>query len=266
MSELRRIWSGLLRQGFSLVEVVVGIGVMAVILTTILTHRQAVVQSQLTAAAFQSPLPDVRIAEEKWGSGATVYRQQYDFSVDWFGHNIPVWQRALAPFRGQANVQYLEIGAYEGRSVVWMLENILTHPTARLTAIDVFDGPYKDKYSANIGRSGAAGKVTTITNFSQLALRQLPLDSYDIIYIDGSHAKEDVLEDAVLSWRLLKEGGILIFDDYRWAGCFVEGTSDQPTDFPKAAIDAFVQCFGGHLDVLHNSYQVLVRKRVAKSA
>jgi predicted O-methyltransferase YrrM len=142
-----------------------------------------------------------------------------------------------------------------------MLENIFTDPTAKVTAIDVFDGPYKAKYFANLERTRAAERVTTIADFSQTALRGLPLESYDVIYIDGSHAKEDVLEDAVLSWRLLKPGGMLIFDDYRWAGLFVQGTTDEPTDFPKTAIDAFIECFGEQLDVIHNSYQVLVRKK-----
>lgn len=261
MNSLRKTLSGPVRPGFTLVEVVLGVSVLAVILMMVHTHREARVHSQLITAAFQSPLPEVRIAQEKNGLSATAYRREYDFSVDWFTHNIPVWQSALGEFRGKSGVQYLEIGAYEGGSAVWMLENILTAPTAHLTAIDVFDGPYKEKYLANIARTGAAEKVTTITNFSQLALRELPLDTYDIIYIDGSHAKEDVLEDAVLCWRLLKEGGVLIFDDYRWAGCYVEGTSDKPTDFPKTAIDAFVQCFGGHLEVIHNSYQILLRKK-----
>jgi hypothetical protein len=33
---------------------------------------------------------------------------------------------------------------------------------------------------------------------------------------DGSHRARDVLEDAVLSWPLLKVGGIMLFDDYLW--------------------------------------------------
>jgi hypothetical protein len=35
----------------------------------------------------------------------------------------------------------------------------------------------------------------------------------DIIYIDGNHGPEYVLEDADLSFRKLKNG-IMIFDDY----------------------------------------------------
>ena len=40
----------------------------------------------------------------------------------------------------------------------------------------------------------------------------------DIIYIDGNHEPNYVLEDAVLSFRKLKSNGILIFDDYGWGG------------------------------------------------
>ena len=144
-----------------------------------------------------------------------------------------------------------------------MLENILTYPTARLTGIDIFDTStynYKDNYFKNIEKSGFADKVTTIQDFSQLTLRSLPLGSFDIIYIDGSHAKNDVLEDAVLSWRLLKEGGVLIFDDYMWAGHSFNKTSNDPVECPKLAIDPFVQCFDEHLEVIHNSRQLIVKK------
>jgi predicted O-methyltransferase YrrM len=143
-----------------------------------------------------------------------------------------------------------------------MLEHILTDPTARLVGVDPFLGPYKERYFANLEKSGAADKVTTITGYSQIELRKLPLEQpFDIIYIDGSHARGDVLEDAVLSYRLLKPGGLLIFDDYRWAGCFATGTTDAPTDLPKPAIDAFLECFGPDFEVKQNSYQIILQKR-----
>lgn len=186
----------------------------------------AYVIHQTRASVFQSPLPDVRVAEETAVPDSAAYQRDYEFTVNWFTHNIPVWQNVLAPFKGKPNVNYLEIGVYEGRSAIWMLENVLTHPTARLTGIDVFEGPLKARYLANLDRSGFSDKTTTITDYSQLALRELPFDSYDIIYVDGSHAKDDALEDAILCWRLLKDGGVLIFDDYRWSGLFVFGTSD----------------------------------------
>jgi hypothetical protein len=88
-------------------------------------------------------------------------------------------------------------------------------------------------------------------------------ESFDIIYINGSHRAADVLGDAVLSWELLKPGGIMIFDDY----C-LDGSDLGPDEaalplelVPKSAIDAFLLTYGSKLDILHRYYQVAVQKR-----
>jgi predicted O-methyltransferase YrrM len=89
---------------------------------------------------------------------------------------------------------------------------------------------------------------------SQITLKTLPLESYDIVYIDGSHAAPDVLADAVLSWSLLKKGGIMIFDDYMldW--------ELPPQDRPKIAIEAFLRIHKNELQKLHQGYQIIVKK------
>jgi predicted O-methyltransferase YrrM len=256
----KKVITKLVKPRFSLVDLALFASVLGILSAGIAWYKMMVYTNQLNAAVFQSPLPDVRVTEEKLVPDSSAYQKKYEFTVNWFTYNIPVWEKVLSPYKGKADLRYLEIGLFEGRSAIWMLENILTHPTARLTGIDVFDGPYKGRYFANIERSGSSGKVTTITGYSQLELRGVPLKHFDIIYIDGSHSKDDVMEDAVLCWRLLREGGLLIFDDYRWAGCFASGTSDAPTDFPKAAIDRFVQCFDSQLRVIHNAYQLILKK------
>ena len=190
----------------------------------------------------------------------------YKFSIDWFSRKSPAWEVALADFAGKPDVQYLEVGVYEGRSVVWMLENILTDPTSHVTGIDIFyvqnaagEGEYspaqRDLYESNVIAAGGEGRFTTITEFSQTALRKLPLNYYDIIYIDGSHFAPSVLEDAILSLRLLKEGGILIFDDYRWWPGAARIKS------PRYAIDIFLEMFADQLEVLHTESQVIVRRK-----
>lgn len=40
-------------------------------------------------------------------------------------------------------------------------------------------------------------------------------ERFDFIYVDGSHRSPDVIYDAILSFGLLKKGGIMIFDDYQ---------------------------------------------------
>ncbi|QDU61891.1 hypothetical protein Pan216_27560 [Planctomycetes bacterium Pan216] len=204
-----------------------------------------------------TPIAPVSLAPLAPKTGAKAYQNEYQFSDDMFTHNIPVWEAALAPYKGKPDLNYLEIGVHEGRSVMWMLENVLTDPTSRLTGIDVFadeykgvKGGYKAVYLANLEAAGASDRATTIESFSQLALRELPLDSFDIIYIDGSHANDDVLEDAILSSRLLKKGGLMIFDDY-----------GGEHGHPKFGIDTFYEIYGDDYDTLHNGYQIILRKK-----
>ena len=252
--------SGLSKPKYSpLFLIVFVVAVFAIGIIT-MQYYWAYLTHHLYKTTFQSPLPDIVVAKRAYEKNPKVYLKQYDFSEDMFTLNIPVWEKVLEQFKGKANMNYLEVGTYEGGSVIWMLENILTDPTAKMTAIDIFQGPYKDKYFANIELSGLSNKVTTITNYSQLALRDLPLESFDIIYIDGSHAKNDVLEDAVLSWRLLREGGLLIFDDYRYVQCYRDENISGNSAFPKIAIDLFVQCFDKQFEVVHNASQLILRR------
>ena len=64
-----------------------------------------------------------------------------------------------------------------------------------------------------------------------------------------------MLADAVLSWPLLKEGGIMLFDDYLWQ------QDPRPEHCPRLGIDSFLRCQRGWFDVLLAQYQVAVRKR-----
>jgi len=181
-------------------------------------------------------------------------QKDYLFSSDWFTYHIRVWEELLTEFKGKAGVRYLEIGVFEGRSAIWMLENILTHPSARLTAVDIFPDDLQERFVGNLDKSGFRDKAEIFKGKSQEILRELPLASYDLIYIDGSHRAKHVLLDAALSWDLLKEGGLLIFDDYLW-------NLEFPADLiPKGSIDTFLMAFGDELELLHRKGQVVVRK------
>jgi predicted O-methyltransferase YrrM len=180
----------------------------------------------------------------------------YVFTVDWVADNVPHWERHLGHLRGRSGVRFLEVGTYEGRSTIWLLENILTHATATLDCIDTFDDTYAVTFERNIRMAPDGHKVRTLTGPSQEVLRTLPLEVYDAAYIDGSHSAPDVLEDIVLAFRLLKRDGIMVLDDYEWheRGDLLEE--------PKVAIDAFLHVFSGRYELLHKDYQVVV-KRIA---
>jgi len=207
----------------------------------------------ITAASDQAPHP---------------YKKDYRFTQDWFSPNISVWATVLKEYQGKQNVNYLEIGTWEGRSLLWVLDNIVTDSTSRLTAIDpLIDDPgwpeskdIKGTLFSNIRLSGEEARVNVIVGFSQIELRKLPLETYDIIYVDGSHTSSDTLEDLVLSSRLLKPGGLLIMDDY------LQYPLRKAFDRPKFAMDAFHACFQGQFEVVHNGFQVILRKKKTQSA
>ena len=75
----------------------------------------------------------------------------------------------------------------------------------------------------------------------------------------GSHQAPDVLSDAVLSFSLLREGGVIAFDDYLWAEDMSYGR--DPLRCPKPAIDAFINIYFRKVEVISAPlYQMYIRK------
>lgn len=159
------------------------------------------------------------------------------FNHDWGGANLPnAWLPWTRPLIGKPSVHYLEIGTFEGMSLCWMFEHILTHPTSHATVIDPF--------CANPGFANGAGgefgdyerlwlentapwrdRITVIKGFSQDDQTRLDLAEsvshfgrFDLAYIDGNHDWPAPYKDAELVHEWLKTGGILVFDDTPWFG------------------------------------------------
>lgn len=195
-------------------------------------------------------------------------QSQYLFTQDWFTGNIPIWQEFLKPFINQPGVKALEVGSWEGMSTCWLLDNVLTDPSAQITCIDTFGGSdehmmiysygyiasVESRFDNNIEARGSGQKVKKIIGKSKEVLPSLPPDNYDFIYVDGSNRVIDALTDAVLCWSLLKVGGLIIFDDYGF------GSPEQPETRTGIGIDAFLSAFSTHIEVLHKGWQVIVKK------
>ena len=72
---------------------------------------------------------------------------------------------------------------------------------------------------------------------------------FDLVFIDGGHKSDEVLQDAVLCWPLLKPGGVMVFDDY--------GGRASKT---RKGIDAFLSAYEPLLTVVWSSYILFVTK------
>lgn len=183
---------------------------------------------------------------------------------DWFSNNIPLWEKHLAHLRGKSWIRALEIGCWEGRSTVWMLQNVLNGQMSSIDVVDTFRGNpenpvlgYEAEVEANFWHNvdvlGARECVRLHKRKSHDVLPLLPKESYDLIYIDGSHDTKDVLLDLCLSWLLLKSGGIMIMDDYEYR-------YSEMGMVPGMAIDAFYTIFKKDLFLLWQKWQVAWRK------
>ncbi len=164
----------------------------------------------------------------------------YSFTRDYVSHVEENWQPLREKFQGRPDVRMLEIGSFEGRSAVWFLENVLTHPSAEMVCIDTFQFG-EARFDHNIHISGFAEKVQKLKGSSEELLLSLPLESFDLIYVDGDHHAANVLMDGVLSWYRLKPGGAMIFDD--------DWMDRLPDSRPRMAIDLFLQLLEGQYDL-----------------
>ena len=182
---------------------------------------------------------------------------EFSYTSDWASPHHSNWETWFAGYRDQPNVRVLEIGSFEGRSAVWFLNCLLTHPTARLVCVDPMPwptNPPRPRFRHNIRLTGKDRQVTLLQERSEIALTNLQPASFDIIYIDGAHEAINVLADGIYGWELLKTGGLMLFDDYLWEPDLPEYKRCQ------GAIDLLLKQFGSKKTVLHKGYQALIRK------
>jgi predicted O-methyltransferase YrrM len=219
------------------------------------------VGSILILALLLDPSPSPLVAAEK---ASKPYNKPYAFTKNTFTDKIPAWTNILEEFKGKPGIHYLEIGTFEGRSALWVLENILTHPTARLTIIDAFvENNYKT-FIANVNLSGESGKFKTLVGASTEKIREVPFNSIDFAYIDGSGRGIVMLSDFVSTWNVVKVNGLIICSRYSMTGPLRRALALQANDpGPHEAIDAFLKMYNTYINVVaaEGNYVVVRKKR-----
>jgi len=223
---------------------------------------------RLAPSMAQTMLRSGRATEAVGEFLAHCEREGFEFTYDGVSNNIPFVKPLLVEFakkHGEGAIRYLEIGAFEGRNLAfldWLLPGRLA-----VTVIDPWfneefnpDAQYhgiEDRFHRNMARTKFKSLVSKKT-FSgvELPLMRAAGETFDLIYVDGSHAALEVLIDLCFCASLLARGGMMILDDY-W-----HDVSDISGPGVKQAVDQFLSVFGRYFTVSAVYRQVVLIKTV----
>jgi predicted O-methyltransferase YrrM len=183
-----------------------------------------------------------------------IPREHYTNVEKWdnFSMHVPQWKYVLNHFfEFRTDLKFLELGTGNGMCSNFLLDNyncnVDTVDVNNINNVEVDGKKYSVISIENLKPFIDEGRCT----FNEMSTKEFLLNNrdkkYDFIYVDASHEKELVLTDAILSWDLLVEDGLMIFDDYGWGDC-------------KDGIDAFLNCFENQIEVFSKDWQVFLRK------
>lgn len=198
-----------------------------------------------------------------------AHAMQGQFKEIWFDKNIVPWCMTFSKiFDREDPVRILEIGSWEGRSTLFFL-TYFTH--GHLTAVDTW-AAHTEGYQYNATPdshdievrfdSNVASGAARLTKRKGSSLHVLPQllgeeQQFDLIYVDGSHFADDIVADGITAWRMLKQGGVMIFDD------FLASFYPRARANPWWAIKLLLKYHAGEYNILSVNYQqIILQKKV----
>lgn len=181
----------------------------------------------------------------------------YEFTRNWFRtRNLATFREFVFPEWAGKRMTYLEIGVFEGMSMCWMIEHVLTHPDSRAVGVDPWllttkldslqmtDVMVRAFQNVRVANS-IASKAVLIRGSSVEVLRKMVgrggfmgirPRNVDLCMVDGDHNRLGAYDDARMALRLVRPGGWILFDDVE---------NDKPKeDHVRAGLDMFLEEFG----------------------
>ena len=204
-----------------------------------------------------------------------TYDKKYKFTEEWFDPQIPNWDAVFKHLKQEGAVfnDVLEIGCFEGRATIWLCDNVLEQG-CNYDIVDTFGGTLEEAGMVNASKVLSEDKDAVLNTFkhnisfhsgkvnfdisrgySQQILPQLvsKKKQYDFIYIDASHRADDTFVDAYYANKILKPGGLLIFDDFAWK----DPKRSHPVESPELGIRQFFTMYSEETyKMLFAGYQI----------
>jgi hypothetical protein len=224
----------------------------------------ATLNGRFAAPLAQTMLAKPKAREEAAAFAAHCQAMEFEFTTEWADNNIPYVAPLLRDFaQGRGQIRYLEIGAYEGRNLAFM--DWLLPAKLDVTVIDPwFDETLnpEEKYHAveprfrrNVAKLNFTG-LSTRKGFSTYELPKMLEggETFDLIYVDGSHTAWAVMVDLAYCAALLDIGGMMVLDDYWHHESEIGGPG------VKQAVDRFHGVFRDYFEITAVYRQVALTK------
>jgi predicted O-methyltransferase YrrM len=180
-------------------------------------------------------------------------------------HHYHILYDIATTYPENQTIIYVEIGCYAGGSACLMLQR----PNTKVISIDLGSpipesivytnisklNKYNNQYNYLKGNSQTYDMVDR--------LKEL-IDEIDILFIDGDHSYQAVINDFILYEGLVKNGGYIIFDDYRDEGC--PGTKQAVNEIIESVNDRYTiigtlpNIFGARPDILLEGNDFIIQK------
>ncbi len=118
----------------------------------------------------------------------------------------------------------VEIGTGTGVAGVWLLRGM--HPEGVLTSIDTETEHQKLARETFTEEGVAPNRARLITGRALEVLPRLTDGAYDLVLVDGD--KQDYTDHLVEALRLLRPGGVVVFDNALWSNRVADPAQRDP--------------------------------------
>lgn len=195
---------------------------------------------------------------------------QFQFTRKWFhNRNLGTFRDYVHPEFNGKETKYFEIGVFEGMSMCWMLQHVLTHPKSKALGVDPWlataklDQTYMDevqaraRHNTKVWRDRCDLQRYNSVELCRIILRKgykdFKAESVDIAQIDGDHTDLAAWSDARFVYEILKPGGWMLWDD-------VENDREK-ANHVKQGLAKFMEEYEGKVkEIWRHKYMVCLQK------
>lgn len=219
---------------------------------------------------------------------------EYQFTKDWFEWAPAVWEQ-LTPLLPERKA-FLEIGSFEGRSMVWIVENMMDKG-GWIDCVDTWKGgeehveenmdEAEQRFDYNIGLALGGPNYKRRTHHERFA-SEGPDAENNRVYKYKATSTEFLGRKLAFQMECFKPEAVPVYDfiyidgshtapDVMTDACmawpllkpkglmvfddYMWGNPRDALHRPKIAIDAFTNIFGETAEIIHVGYQLVVRKK-----